>query len=459
MTAARDEAFLETAAFLGRRLCRDALWAGERCNWLGNSMEFVEGAWSVVHRALGPDLYGGTSGIALFLARLHRLTGEPLFRATAEGAIAHALSRAEEISPTSRIAFYAGWTGIAHALAAAGDALEAPRSVDKAYGLIAAAARDAGPSPGLDVVGGAAGAIPALIDLNRRGYGDDLIAIAFRLGEHLLATARKSDAGWSWNTLEGQTTRDLTGFSHGTAGIAWALLELFAATDEARFRDAAERGFAYERQWFSPEHENWPDFRSMATPAAGGDTLNYAMAWCHGAPGIGLSRLRAHELLGSDTARREAEAAIRTTTRVMSHPALGPQSDFTLCHGRAGNAELLIYAAEAIGDEGARTAAEAVGRQGIEAFRRNDLPWPCGVPGGGKSPSLMLGLAGIGYFYLRLHDPVTVPSILIVKPRAMAPRRDRDVKASRPPPASRNRPGRRREASVRAGAGRGRRRD
>ena len=89
MSAGRDEAFLETAAFLGRRICRDALWAGPRCNWLGDSMEFVDNNWGVVHRALGPDLYGGTSGIALFLAALHGATGERLFRTTAEGAIAH----------------------------------------------------------------------------------------------------------------------------------------------------------------------------------------------------------------------------------------------------------------------------------------------------------------------------------------------------------------------------------
>lgn len=29
------ETFLETADFLGARLCRDAIWAGNRCNWLG----------------------------------------------------------------------------------------------------------------------------------------------------------------------------------------------------------------------------------------------------------------------------------------------------------------------------------------------------------------------------------------------------------------------------------------
>ncbi len=454
MTAPGGDAFLETATFLGRRLCRDALWAGERCNWLGDSMEFVEGEWRVVHRALGPDLYGGTSGVALFLASLHRLTGEPLFRLTAEGAIAHALARVEEIPPPQRLAFYAGGTGIAHALAS----FDAPASVDRALELIAAAAREVR-DPGLDVISGAAGAIPALIDLQRHRKGGDLLAIAIRLGEHLVATARKSDTGWSWNTLEGQSTRDLTGFSHGAAGIAWALLELSAATGDARFREAAERGFAYERQWFSPEHDNWPDFRSIAAPAGGSDAPGYAVAWCHGAPGIGLSRLRAFEILGSDTARSEAEAAIRSTMRVLTHPAFGPQSDYALCHGRAGNAELLIYAAEVLGDETARAAAETVGRQGIEAFCRHDLPWPCGVPGGGETPSLMLGLAGIGYFYLRLYDPAGVPSVLLVKPREPVRPAARDVKAPRSRSEGRNRAARSPEASRPAGAGRRRRRD
>jgi len=266
---------------------------------------------------------------------------------------------------------------------------------------------------------GVAGAIPALISLQSRERADDLTAIASRLGEHLLANAQKSAAGWSWKTLEGQTDRDATGFSHGAAGIAWALLELFAATGKTRFRDAAERGFAYERQWLNKENENWPDFRLVASaspPETG--RLSYAAAWCHGAPGIGLSRLRAYELIGGDTMRQEAEAAIRTTTRVLNSPDGGArQGDFCLCHGRGGNADLLIYAAQVLGDQAARACAATVGRQGIEFFHRKNLPWPCGVPDGGETPGLMLGLSGIGYFYLRLHDPVNVPSVLIVRPR------------------------------------------
>jgi lantibiotic biosynthesis protein len=48
--------FLDTAASLGARLCRDALWWGDRCTWLGAGMEPQDGAWAVVYRTLGADL-------------------------------------------------------------------------------------------------------------------------------------------------------------------------------------------------------------------------------------------------------------------------------------------------------------------------------------------------------------------------------------------------------------------
>jgi len=38
--------------------------------------------------------------------------------------------------------------------------------------------------------------------------------------------------------------------------------------------------------------------------------------------------------------------------------------------------------------------------------------WPCGVPKG-EPPGLMTGLSGIGYFYLRLLDPIKNPSVLV----------------------------------------------
>src|SRR5207302_9342513 len=105
-------------------LCRDAIWAGGRCNWLGDAMEFAEGRWQVVHRSFGPDLYGGTAGIALFLGRLYSLTREKIFKKAAEGAVRCALSQMHMLDPSVSFGFYSGTTGVAYALAELANLLE-----------------------------------------------------------------------------------------------------------------------------------------------------------------------------------------------------------------------------------------------------------------------------------------------------------------------------------------------
>ena len=100
----------------------------------------------------------------------------------------------------------------------------------------------------------------------------------------------------------------------------------------------------------------------------------------------------------------EAEAAIRATAKMLSAATHAWTDNFSLCHGLTGNAELLIYASQVLEDTRHLSLVNTIGELGIERYRKLKLPWPCGVPGAGESPNLMLGLAGIGHFYLRLYD-------------------------------------------------------
>jgi lantibiotic modifying enzyme len=410
--------YLAVADALGARLCRDAVWDSRRANWLGDSMEFVEGSWQVAHRSFGPDLYGGTSGIALFLARLYKATGEPLFRRTALGALEQTLSRLDRLVPPFRVGVYSGLTGVAYALAQCANLLEEDRFRDAAARAAGDLLADEIRPEALDVVAGSAGAIPVLLGLSSLLGNGDLPDLARRHGENLLATARRQGDACSWMTLppDGTQMPDLTGFSHGTAGIGWGLLELAKATGEDRYGEAAESAFRYERRFFSSQHGNWPDFR--------GSQPGYSLAWCHGAPGIALSRARAFRLTGSEEAKREAAVAIQTTEMgVRQSLAYGAVADFSLCHGLAGNAECASVSARILGN-GAGTGAERdLARFGIERYHKDRAPWPCGVPGGGENPSLMLGLAGIGHFYLRLALPEEVPSVLMIVPEEAETRR------------------------------------
>src|SRR5438270_801706 len=101
----------------------------------------------------------------------------------------------------------------------------------------------------------------------------------------------------------------LTGFSHGTAGISWALLELAAKTGEQRFQAAALSGIAYERALFSASAGNWPDLRVPDTDANPEPGV-FPVAWCHGAPGIGLARLLCRRLVDNPQIDGEIQAAL-----------------------------------------------------------------------------------------------------------------------------------------------------
>jgi|SRR5579862_245710 len=372
--------YLDIAGRIAARLCRDALWSRGRCNW---TADFLDDD-SVAHAALGPNLYAGTSGIALFLARMAHATGERIFQLTAVGALRQALDQL----PAAGRGLYSGGMGI-HYVAA-----EMDREIDE-VGVMREAALDRSE---LDVIGGSGGAIAVLLYLHRRTQAPRLLEAAMQHGDLLLAEASKEENGWSWRTIE--TAKNLTGFSHGAAGIGWALAELYAVTQEGRFRAAAMEAFRYERSYWNPAERNWPDFR--------GAEPEYPVLWCHGAAGIGFSRLRAWQILDEKELLVEALNALVTVREDMRSP-----ENYSLCHGEMGNADLLIYASQVLSDEAWLTPARAAAEEGFERFERRRVPWPCGLPGADETPDLMLGLAGIGHLYLRIADPLRTPTVLL----------------------------------------------
>jgi lantibiotic biosynthesis protein len=254
----------------------------------------------------------------------------------------------------------------------------------------------------VDVMGGNAGAIPALISLAARFPDLDLVDTAARFGEELIESAHRSESGWCWR---GRATPEismpaLTGFSHGAAGIGHALMALYRECGDKRFRTGATEAFRYENQHFDQANQNWPDFRNV-----GSTTTRFPIAWCHGAAGIGLSRLMAFELTGEQSYRDDTLIALSRTTDIVEQTR-GRERDLSLCHGTFGRCELLLAATPTFREARYLDCATKSAESSIESF---DGEWPCGVRQG-EAPGLMLGLAGIGYFYLRI--AAGAPSIL-----------------------------------------------
>jgi lantibiotic modifying enzyme len=417
--------YLDAAEELGSRLASEAVWHQDRCTWLGDDLELLDGFWQVVHRSVDGSLYGGSSGIALFLARLEAATGDAAVRDAALGALRHALRETEAIPADARLGLYDGALGIIWAALEAGRVLGSDEIVTSAARLASRLADDAlgdeRPS-GHDLIAGRAGTIVGLLAVARGLTQDEplrrrLLDAAAARGDELCAGAQRSTAGWSW----GGNAPDLCGLAHGASGPALALLELYRTTGEHHYRTGAFEAFRYERGWYDRSQGGWPDLRGAdAAGSIGGSPAPCPMLWCHGAVGIGLVRIRGHQLTGDHGALAEAgaalEAALMAAWRALAPGGASGASppDSSLCHGIAGTVELLACAATMLGAGEHLSTARAVADALLERTASAGGHWTCGVPGGDTAPGLMLGLAGVGSVLLRADDPLSCPPVGLV---------------------------------------------
>lgn len=418
--------FLEAAHQIGQTLLRTAHWDTDHrlCNWIGRTpMEQAAADAPIVPRAaaLGPEWYGGTAGIGLFLAHLAALTGDQEARTAANAAVRNALRNAARLSNehVQALAFHAGLIGIAFAAHRVARLTAATDLSLQADALLARVRAEASRAHVFDVIGGNAGAIPALLTLAQELARPDLLDFAVTLGEELLAAAERHGQLWTWDGVrtmgDGAPQTLLTGLAHGASGLGLSLIELHAATGRVDFLEAGRGAFAYEDSLFDPGTQNWPDLRSFDSPKETASGKKFAVAWCHGAPGIALARARAAWL---DAERREAHAAVArtalTTTLGGIEKNIGRgRVDTTLCHGLSGLAEIALTVGAWLDDQAAMAAAERTARTLLERHSLSN-DWPSGVASGGPNPSLMLGTAGVGYHFLRQYEIVRVPTPLWV---------------------------------------------
>jgi len=397
LSVSRD-ALVERACRLGDRLIDLALQDGGRAGWL--TLDLVrERDWVVA--PAGSDLYGGASGIALFLAHLGAVTLEGRFTELARDSVATIFAGLTAQLESSRpvAVGIGGASGAIFALAHMGALWKDAALLDRAEDLARAVSRHVAADGQFDVLEGAAGCLLAMLALHRARPGGAALGVARACGERLRAGARTGEEGTAWPSRSFESP--LGGFGHGASGIAVALLRLAALDEtEADLRSLARGAFAFERTLFDVASGNWRDLR----PVAGG---RFMTAWCHGAPGVGLARIEA--LPAEPALLEEAACAARTTARS------GFGLNHSLCHGDFGNLELLHRARALPGGPGADAFRERLG--GVCASLDTEGPL-CGVPRGIETPGLFAGLSGIGWQLLRFAEPSRIPSLLTFDPPA-----------------------------------------
>lgn len=392
-----------TAVAIGHQILTRCEEEGDGLWW---PRSVPRGAEGIVEKRT-PALWGGASGIALFLLELYGVTGDRTMLDAARRALRWCVREAPAVPRERRAGFMNGGLGVAYVLCRAydltGEEMFLAQARTLALELVAGQAR----WPICDLLSGLAGTILVLAHVESRFADHSLAQARERLLHELIGRSRAHRTGIFWDASP-RWALPLCGMAHGPSGIAFVLSELLGSSTTAPdhpLRTLIRDAFAYEDQYYSETVDNWPDHRSLRSADAEPEFMN---GWCHGAAGIALARLGAAEL-GLDRCRY-SRAAVATTLRdldaELAHGTL--RRSLTLCHGLTGLAELLLYA----GGPRERAVAEEVGDAVVAQFERLGSIRP-----GYRSPdledsSLFVGSAGAGLFLLRLRHGSRVPSIL-----------------------------------------------
>jgi type 2 lantibiotic biosynthesis protein LanM len=397
---------LEAACTIGDRLDALALKSGEDISWIG-LMTTNDHALHIT--PLDFDLYEGLSGIALFFGYLGMITQNEKYIVLAQTTLSTFQRQIEQSKVLVKsIGGYVGWGGVIYTLTHFGVLWDKPALLDEAEKVVDIVLSHIDQDEDFDIISGSSGCIRSLLSLYHCKPSDILLSAASQCGERLLAMAVSMDNGIGWIN-KSIADKPLAGFSHGAAGIAWALLELAELTKNERFRTAALTSMTYERSLFSAAVGNWIDLRELktASKALSDEGPSFMTAWCHGAPGIGLARLNSLRYLDDPEIRAEIEVALRTTL------TQGFGGNHCLCHGDLGNIDFLLQASEKLNDSKIEYQVRRMTTVILNSI--DTYGWLSGIGSGVEIPGLMVGLAGIGYELLRLAEPKRVPSVLILE--------------------------------------------
>ncbi|ARV58825.1 hypothetical protein BZZ01_09405 [Nostocales cyanobacterium HT-58-2] len=396
------EQLVQQAITIAHDLRQRAICAADgSVSWM--SLKYRANTQGFQLQGLGYSLYDGSSGVALFLAALTKVTGnsewhelalrtlQPLCKALQDSNPENAarLIRREGMSGAT------GLSSIAYSLAQISQLLQEPALLQDALKAAALITPDLiAADKSFDIMAGAAGTILGLLALP----ASTGLELALACGEHLLKHQTSIDKRpKAWKNSAG---KQLTGFSQGAAGIAYALMRLYAVTQDSRFLNAANEAIAYEQSVFSTDAQNWFDLR-FEEPCL-------RVSWANGAAGIGLGRLGGLSILDTAEIRQQIDIAIETTIK------FAISNVDNLCWGNLGRMETLLVAAHKLDrPDLLEFLHQALTHIVTQAQAQGTFSLFPDLPPKVYNPGFFHGATGIGYELLRIGYPSLLPSVLL----------------------------------------------
>lgn len=259
-----------------------------------------------------------------------------------------------------------------------------------------------------DIISGDAGILLALVEAGRHDA-------AARLADGLVALADDRPDGLHW-WMSPDYPNIMPGFSHGTAGVAYALLTAAIALGRTDLRDVAVRAAdGLLRLGNTPKGWALP---LLIPPKPGRPAVNYG--WCHGPTGT----MRLFLLLDRTEPDRRWRQGVDACLQALRDSRLperlypGYWDNVARCCGTAGVGQALLDCHRTTGDpallEWSRALADDVRARAVtmpEGVAWSNTEHTATPPELPPEPGFMQGAAGIAGWLARLEAPST-PAVL-----------------------------------------------
>jgi lantibiotic modifying enzyme len=355
------------------------------------------------------DLYSGSPGVLLFLIELHQATGTAEYLSEAKAGAEALLA---QLPNETDAGLYTGIAGVGFTLGelyrATSDARyrEAARMVVRLLSERAdVVGRGVQWNNVTDVIGGSAGTGLFLLYAAEALHDKAATGLAARAADRLLELGVAEHGGLRW-AMDPKFPRLMPNFSHGTAGIAYFLASVYAATKDRRYLDGALAGARYLQAvaktdgdiCLIPHHQ--PDGLEL-----------FYLGWCHGPAGTA----RLWHRLSQVTGDRSWMAWVFKSARGLEQSGIpekrtdGFWNNVSQCCGSAGVAQFFLdvygvtkerrylkFSKRMTADLLARGTRDAQGLRWVQAEHRVQPQLLVAQTG------YMQGAAGIGMWLLRL---------------------------------------------------------
>lgn len=184
-----------------------------------------------------------------------------------------------------------------------------------------------------DFISGNTGAAYVLLMLYEITRNKQFLIMAQKAVQCLEKSTISQKEGIGW-VIDSETL-PMSGMAHGNSGFLMPVIKLWKLTEDKKYEVLAEHIWEYEESLYDEQINNWIDMRFKDRES---DDIG-SMGWCHGAPGIVLSRIYCYEWVEDEKWKGRFRRDIFRGYAKLKQ--FWKRDSWSLCHGCCGNLWIL----------------------------------------------------------------------------------------------------------------------